>query len=83
MFPGRSLGTDVWLHSEKCSFYQSMELKMLLPLLQFGREHRGGGGQDVQRTQVKELKAGQTVLCFEGEQWGHALKEAIPTLWRK
>lgn len=37
-------------------FYQSVEIKMLLPLLQFGREHRGGGGQNVsgnpgQRTQ--------------------------------
>lgn len=54
--PGRSRGTDVWFHSEKCSFYQSVEIKMLLPLLQFGREHRGGGGQNVsgnpgQRTQ--------------------------------
>lgn len=45
--PGRSLGTDVWFHSEQCSFYQSVELKMLLPLLQFGREHRGGGGRNV------------------------------------
>lgn len=33
-----------------------------------------------QATQVKELKAGQTVLSFEGEQRGHTLKEAIPTL---
>ena len=36
-----------------------------------------------QATQVKALKAGQTVLSFEGEQRGHTLKEAIPTLPKK
>lgn len=36
------LGTH--LHSEMCSTHQPAMLKKLLPLLQFGREHRGGGG---------------------------------------
>lgn len=36
------LGT--YFHSEMCSTHQPVVLKMLLPLLQFGREYRGGGG---------------------------------------
>ena len=65
------LFTNPW--SLKCSF-------LCCSLAENTEEAEDG---TYQRTQVKELKAGQTVLSFEGQQRGHTLKEAYPTLQRK
>ena len=65
------LFTNPW--SLKCSFLCS----------NLAENTEAAGDRTSPRTQVKELKAGQTVLSSEGEQWGHTLKEAIPMLRRK
>lgn len=48
----------LWLQSERCSIHQSVVLKMLLPLLQFGRDYRQGtaehGEDPGQRTAMED-----------------------------
>lgn len=56
-------GFLVWLHLGKCSSHPSVVLKMLLPLLQFDREYRGGGREP----------------RLAGEHWGHTYsKKSFP-----
>lgn len=84
--PGRSQGTDVWFHSGKCPFYRSVEMKCSFLYCSLAENTEKEVEDRVyQATQVKELKAGQTVLSFEGASSGatHSKKPfpRYPSKW--